>query len=102
MWYQGSHSGGAVMRHVGVRAFRDKAIVLARERIAPVPEAMYDAHEAVTRSRIPRDSDDWHTVARAPTSDAAIGTADAEFLGCGIAPRTTDTLLVHLAYVEAK
>jgi predicted nucleic acid-binding protein len=70
--------------------------------IAQIPAVVYDFHETVARSRIPRDPDDWHTVALALASDAAIWTADADFLGCGIATWTTDTLLAHLAYVEAE
>jgi len=63
---------------------------------------MYDGYEAVARSRIPRDPDDWHTVALAIATDAAIWTADADFLGCGIATWTTETLLAHLAQMEVE
>ena len=78
----------------------DAALVTANDRIIPIPQPIYGIHETVERARIPRDPDDWHTVALA--SDAGIWTADAEFLGCGIATWTTDTLLAHLAYVEAE
>ncbi len=70
--------------------------------ITQIPEAVYDAREAIARSRIPRDPNDWHTVALALFSDADIWTSDTDFLGCGIATWTTDTLLAHLARVEAE
>jgi hypothetical protein len=76
------------------------ALITANDRIIQIPQAVYGMHENVARSRIPRDPDDWHTVALA--SDASIWTADADFLGCGIATWTTDTLLAHLAYVEGE
>jgi predicted nucleic acid-binding protein len=85
-----------------VEGFLAGALTLANERIAPVPTPIYDMHETVARSRLPRDPDDWHTVALAIATDAAIWTMDADFLGCGIATWTTDTLLAHLAYMEAE
>lgn len=78
------------------------ALVTANDRIGQIPQAVYGAYEDVARSRIPRDPDDWHTVALALASGADIWTADADFLGCGIATWTTDTLLAHLAYVGAE
>jgi predicted nucleic acid-binding protein len=78
------------------------ALDVVMTHIIQVPEAVYGMHETVARSRIPRDSDDWHTVALAIATDADIWTMDADFLGCGIATWTTDTLLAHLAYVEAE
>jgi predicted nucleic acid-binding protein len=81
-----------------IEGFLTGALTLANERIAPVPTPIYGMHETVARSRIPRDPDDWHTVALA----IATGTMDADFLGCGIATWTTDTLLAHLAHVEAE
>ena len=85
-----------------VEGFLVGAVALVNERITPVPEAIYGMHENVARSRIPRDPDDWHTVALVLASDAGIWTADADFLGCGIATWTTDTLLAHLAYVKGE
>ncbi len=74
---------------------------VVRTYITQIPEAVYDAHEAVARARIPRDPDDWHTVALALFLDADTWTSDADLLGCGIATWTTDTLLAHLARGEA-
>jgi predicted nucleic acid-binding protein len=78
------------------------ALDVVMTHIIQVPEAVCDMHETVARSRIPRDPDDWHTVALAIATDADIWTMDADFLGCGIATWTTVTLLAHLAYVEAE
>lgn len=86
----------------GIDRFLAGALALVDERIAPVPEAIYRMYERVACARIPRDPDDWHTVALALSADAAIWTSDADFLGCGIATWTTDTLLAHLAHLETE
>ncbi|MGL5079510.1 MAG: PIN domain-containing protein [Waterburya sp.] len=72
------------------------AIALAEARVAIVPHEVYSDYETVARNRIPRDPNDWFTVALALALVAAIWTLDYDFLGCGIATWTTDTLLTHL------
>ena len=62
-----------------------------------IPHEIYAPYETVARKRIPRDPNDWFTVALALAVDAAIWTMDNDFLGCGIATWTTNTLLIHLA-----
>ena len=57
----------------------------------------YQAFEKEAQRRMPRDADDWHTVALALSLDAAIWTQDKDFLGCGVATWTTGTLLLQLA-----
>ena len=52
--------------------------------------------EDVARRRVPRDPNDWPTVALALTLECGIWTADADFLGCGVATWTTETLQLHL------
>ncbi|MGI8915588.1 MAG: PIN domain-containing protein, partial [Chloroflexota bacterium] len=49
------------------------------------------------RARIPRDPDDWPTVAAALALGADIWTRDADFLGCGCATWVTETLIAELA-----
>ena len=73
------------------------ALAAVEPKLTRVAEADYQAHEAVARSRIPRDPDDWPTVAAALAVGADIWTNDADFLGCGIATWTTETLLAHLS-----
>jgi len=68
---------------------RDTAILMV-----PLPD--YAANEVQARRRIPRDPDDWSTVALALTLEAAIRTHDHDFLGCGLPTCTTETLLLHL------
>jgi len=51
--------------------------------------------ETVARRRIPRDPDDWPTVALALVLEAHIWTHDHDFLGCGVATWTTQTLLAE-------
>ena len=59
----------------------------------------YDPFESEARERIPRDPDDWHTVAVALALDAAIWTEDRHFFGCGVATWTTDTLRTYLTRI---
>ena len=69
---------------------------LLHARIQPVPRAIYQTWEEEARERIPRDPDDWPTVALALALEADIWTGDADFLGCGVPVWTTDTLTAHL------
>jgi len=73
------------------------ALAFITPRVSVAARSTYEQAEVVARRRIPRDPDDWPTVALALTTDAAIWTNDADFLGCGLATWTTDTLLAELA-----
>lgn len=73
------------------------AFALAEARVSLIPHEIYAPLETIARNRIPRDPDDWSTVALALVLEAAIWTSDADFLGCGLATWTTDTLLLHLS-----
>ncbi|MEM9273914.1 MAG: PIN domain-containing protein [Cyanobacteria bacterium P01_F01_bin.143] len=72
------------------------AIALAETKVTIVPHEVYSSYEIVARNRIPRDPNDWFTVALALAIEAAIWTLDNDFLGCGIATWTTNTLLTEL------
>ena len=72
------------------------AIMVAEQQVMIVGDAGYSAYEAEARRRIPRDPDDWPTVALALTLAADIWTADGDFLGCGVGTWTTETLLAKL------
>lgn len=65
-----------------------------------VPQIEYGYLEIEAKERIPRDPDDWHTVALAIHLDAAIWTQDNDFLGCGCPCWTTDTLISHLKRIS--
>ena len=69
-------------------------------RIITVPQIEYGYLEIEAKERIPRDPDDWHTVALAIHLDAAIWTQDNDFLGCGCPCWTTDTLISHLKRIS--
>ena len=69
-------------------------------RIISVPQIEYGYLEIEAKERIPRDPDDWHTVALAIHLDAAIWTQDNDFLGCGCPCWTTDTLISHLKRIS--
>ena len=76
------------------------AAELIETRIITVPQMEYGYLEIEAKERIPRDPDDWHTVALAIHLDAAIWTQDNDFLGCGCPCWTTDTLTSHLKRVS--
>jgi predicted nucleic acid-binding protein len=61
-----------------------------------VEPSSYNSLETEARKRIPRDTDDWPTVAVALVLPAAIWTQDYDFLGCGCPTWTTETLLLQL------
>ena len=68
--------------------------VAKNTRTVETEEYEHLREEAVRR--IPRDPDDWHTVAAALLLGAAIWTNEGDFLGCGVATWTTETLLAQL------
>ncbi len=66
--------------------------------IEVIPLTTFEHLEAVARRRIPRDPNDWPSVALAIALNAGILTNDHDFLGCGCATWTFETLrdeLVH-------
>jgi predicted nucleic acid-binding protein len=67
-----------------------------------VNETVYGPYEAEARERIPRDPNDWPTVAVALSLDTGIWTSDYDFFGCGVPVWTTQTLLAHLAAGRAR
>lgn len=69
---------------------------IIENKIIVVAEANYIHLETEARNRIPRDPDDWPTVALALEMNAAIWTQDCDFLGCGCPTWTTETLLIQL------
>lgn len=73
---------------------------LLKTSIINVPQIEYGYLEIEAKERIPRETDDWHTVALAIHLDAAIWTQDNDFLGCGCPCWTTDTLISHLKRVS--
>jgi len=68
--------------------------------IINVPQIEYAYLEIEAKERIPRDPDDWHTVALAIHLESAIWTQDNDFLGCGCPCWTTDTLISHLKRIS--
>jgi predicted nucleic acid-binding protein len=73
-----------------------ECLVLASLHIDVVPATIYEHLDPVARKRVPRDPNDWPTVALALTLECGIWTADADFLGCGVPTWTTETLHLHL------
>ncbi|NER03368.1 MAG: nucleotide-binding protein, PIN domain-containing protein [Okeania sp. SIO3C4] len=72
------------------------ALGLINNRITTVPLSGYQLFEAEARKRIPRDPNDWETVALALALPAAIWTEDYDFFGCGCPTWTTQTLLLQI------
>ncbi len=73
-----------------------EALYLTELKVSFIPFEFYSHYETIALSRIPRDPDDWHTVALALSINAGIWTNDQDFLGCGIATWKTDTLISYL------
>ena len=67
-----------------------------RGRLEIVAREHYSHLRDVAFRRVPRDERDWPTVAAALALDASILTADADFLGCGVATWTVETLVAEL------
>jgi predicted nucleic acid-binding protein len=79
-----------------------EATALLSERVTVVPEDGYSRYEAEARDRIPRDPNDWPTVALALSLGIGIWTNDYDYFGCGVPVWTTQTLLTHLASGRAQ
>ncbi|PZV00026.1 MAG: nucleotide-binding protein, PIN domain-containing protein [Pseudanabaena sp.] len=90
---------GKLGKDAGV-ALTQVASELLKISIINVPQIEYGYLEIEAKERIPRDPDDWHTVALAIHLDAAIWTQDNDFLGCGCPCWTTDTLISHLKRIS--
>jgi predicted nucleic acid-binding protein len=58
-----------------------------------VPRANYERLRDTALRRVPRDERDWPTVALAISLNVAILTAHNDFLGCGCATWTVETLI---------
>ena len=71
--------------------------VIDGNAIEVVPRRRYDELESIARRRIPRDPNDWPTVALAITLNAGILTNDYDFFGCGCPTWTVETLRAELA-----
>jgi predicted nucleic acid-binding protein len=74
----------------------DRLSLLSRH-LTVVTEADYREYEAAARDRIPRDPNDWPTVALALSLGIGVWTNDYDFFGCGVPVWSTETLLTHLA-----
>ena len=105
-WSETVHEIGrrldAMVRHGQVNALRRdlvfaEATVLLSERVTVVPEPEYVGYEAEACDRIPRDPNDWPTVALALSLGCGIWANDHDFFGCGVPVWTTETLLTHVA-----
>jgi len=74
----------------------DECLRLAIIHLPVIASEAYAPLEVAARRRVPRDPNDWPTVALALTLERGIWTADADFLGCGVPTWTTETLGLHL------
>lgn len=77
-------------------ALTEKAWALAEAHVTVVPAEASAFVEARARRRIPRDPNDWPTVALALVLESDIWTNDGDFLGCGCPTWVTETLLAEL------
>jgi predicted nucleic acid-binding protein len=105
-WSETQHEIARRLRHISSRGWWPEArVVLVRSEIQKlidennidvVAHHIYHHLEAKARRRIPRDPNDWPTVALALTLDAGILTADYDFLGCGCPTWSFETLRAEL------
>jgi hypothetical protein len=80
----------------GATEIHAECLLVVARYIRIMPESSYRHAEETARRRVPRDPNDWPTVALALTLECGIWTADADFLGCGVPTWTTETLNLHL------
>lgn len=104
MWGETRHE---VQRRLGIMVNRGlpepladsfwQAAMRVKERsVIEVPEETYESLKGEALSRLPRDARDWPVVALALSLGADILTEDGDFLGCGVATWTVDTLIAQL------
>lgn len=74
----------------------ETGIKLIETKIITFPLSFYQSWELEAKKRIPRDSNDWETIALSLVLSAAIWTEDRDFFGCGCPIWTTETLLLQL------
>ena len=75
----------------------DAALRLIDSKIITMDLPFYQAWETEARKRIPRDPNDWETVALSLALSADIWTEDYDFFGCGCATWTTQTILLQFS-----
>lgn len=84
----------------GLVALLEAAFAVAEAHIQVVTQETYAVWEREALRHIPRDPDDWPTVALALALEADVWTADGDFLGSGVATWPTETLLVRLGTTD--
>lgn len=92
-------SRGRLSEAIG-QGILEEAMSIIETDLMLVAQSNYNHLETTARNRIPRDPDDWYTVALALVMNAAIWTSDCDFLGCGCPTWTTETLLIQLRTSE--
>ncbi len=85
---------GRLARHRGKKRLADAKLIV--ESLDMVKFSDCQILENHAKNLIPRDLDDWETVAISILLDIDIWTNDSDFIGCGRATWTTDTLLYLL------
>ena len=110
-WSEVIHEVGrrldAMVRHgrftpAELERVRNNRLALLSRHLTVVTETEYRERETEARDRVPRDPNDWPTVALALSLGIGIWTNDYDFFGCGIPVWTTQTLLTHLASGRAQ
>ena len=77
-----------------LRLINAQSIIAKAINIVPLIDYQHLEEEA--SNRIPQDPNDWETVAISLLLDVDIWTKDSDFLGCGRATWTTETLIYYL------
>jgi predicted nucleic acid-binding protein len=103
-WDETQHELERRLRYFGERGgVTEDQLARIRQDILDVIDAVeiapryaYAHLESIARRRIPRDPNDWPTIALALALEEGILTYDNDFLGCGCATWTVDTLSSEL------
>jgi predicted nucleic acid-binding protein len=87
---------GKMDEMLGNEVFEEaKSIIDSFINVVPIKE--YKHLENKAKKRIPRDPDDWECVAIALLLNIDIWTNDEDFLGCGIATWSTNTIRHYIS-----
>lgn len=82
---------GRLTQRQGKKRLADAQLIV--ESLNLVKLSDYQILENHAKNLIPRDLDDWETVAISILLDTDIWTNDSDFIGCGRATWTTETLM---------
>jgi predicted nucleic acid-binding protein len=76
------------------------ALTVARRCVYIISQRLLEFFEEEATWRIPRDTNDWPSIALALLLSAGIWTQDQDYFGCGLPIWTTEVLDSHLKFMN--